>query len=208
MAMMYMIMWPKTGNLKHLLRNFTSAIERAHDVSVVFDRYTNASINTHERLSRSGSTSSSILKLTLETNSPNGDFVMKNIRNKKALVELCCSSNDSPRVQMLGDSNSEYRHEEADCNIISHLQSLIVHACRHIQVVADDTDTFVMLVFFCCKWGCSSKLSMKKSDGQVIDINATAKQLGDKSLQAMPSLGAMRPVTCLAKARRLRSQSC
>jgi len=45
------------------------------------------------------------------------------------------------------------------------------------QIVADDTDTFVLLVFFWWLKKSSVQVSMKKYDGKVIDINATALKL-------------------------------
>ena len=181
--MLYRITWPKTGTVRNLLQNFIRAVEREHDVIVVFDRYLAGSIKAHERLRRTGSTRCPTFRLTLETTPPTRDSVMKNVQNKKELIELFCDANDSQRVKMYGDSNSEYRHEEADCNIISHVEALLNQDYRHVQVVADDTDIFVLLVFFCWKWECTAQLSMRKSDGKIIDINATAKQLGPKSLQ-------------------------
>jgi hypothetical protein len=183
--MLYQITWPKTGTVKDLMQNFTRAVEREHDVIVVFDRYLEGSIKTHERLRRTGATICHKLSLTLETRLPARDSIMKSAHNKKELIKVFCAENDSQNVQMVGEENSVYKHEEADCNIISYVKFLIIQGHRHIHVVADDTDIFALLVFFCWKWQYAAQISMRKSDGRVIDINATAQKLGHKSLQLL-----------------------
>jgi len=50
------------------------------------------------------------------------------------------------------------------------------------QIVADDTDIFVLLVFFWWLKKSSVQVSMKKYDGKVIDINAIALKLKDKCI--------------------------
>ena len=79
-----------------------------------------------------------------------------------------------------------YRHEEADVKIISYLLELLPQK-KHIQILADDTDIFVLLVFFfwLYRGEHSAKVSMRKYNGQVIDINATALKLGNKCLDLL-----------------------
>ena len=177
---LYQIAWPKTGTVRHLLHNFRRAAEGQCRTIVIFDRYDERSIKTLERVRRAGTALCPKLKLTVETALPARDAIMKNSHNKEELIKIICNENVSPTVQMLWEGNSEYKHEEADCNIIAVIKSLI-EPDKHIQVVADDTDIFALLVFFCGKWQHAVQLSMKKSDGRVIDINATTDQLGRKS---------------------------
>ena len=51
---------------------------------------------------------------------------------------------------------------------------------KHIQILADDTDIFVLLVFFFWVYKPAAQISMRKYDGKIIDIKATALKLGDK----------------------------
>ncbi len=87
---------------------------------------------------------------------------------------MLSTSNSSDSVEMIEKENSTFKHEEADCNIISCVQFLIHEQKQSIQVIADDTDIFVLLVSFCWKWQAVLQITMKKSCGQVIDINTTA----------------------------------
>ena len=52
------------------------------------------------------------------------------------------------------------------------------HHCQNC--VADDTDIFVLLVFFFWVYKPAVQVSMRKYDGKIIDISATALKLGDK----------------------------
>ena len=184
--MLYRITWPKIGTVKNLLQNFTRAVEkREHDVIVVFDRYVEGSIKTHERLRRAGTTVCPTLSLTLDMCLPGRDIIMKSDNNKRELIKVICSANESRNVAMMNEENREYKHEEADCNIISYVKSLIIKGHKHIQVVADDTDIFTLLVYFCWKWQYSAQISMRKSDGRVVDITATAEKLGCKYFQLL-----------------------
>ena len=81
---------------------------------------------------------------------------------------------------MVGKASDEFKHEEADLNIIYCLLLLIKQGEKCIQVVCDDNDIFALLLYFCLKWKTNAKITMKKSDGHIIDINTSAQNLGPK----------------------------
>ncbi len=84
------------------------------------------------------------------TKLPPRDAVMKSEHNKKELIRLLCAKNHCPGVDMISEENHVFNHEEADCNIISYVNFLITEqGKKHIEVVADDTDIFVLLVYYC-----------------------------------------------------------
>ncbi|MES9884700.1 MAG: hypothetical protein ABW185_27970 [Sedimenticola sp.] len=182
--MLYHITWPKIGTVRSLLQSFSRVVEKDHTVIVVFDRYVEGSIKTHERLRRTGTTVCRDLNLTIETSLPTRDSIMKSSHNKRELIKVFCAEHESQNVTMVGEEGVS-QHEEADCIIISHVLHLIEEGHERIQIVSDDTDIFALLVFFCWKWKSTSQISMKKGDGRVIDINATAEKLGAKSSQLL-----------------------
>ena len=49
-----------------------------------------------------------------------------------------------------------------------------------IRILSEDTDVFILLVYWCWKKGVSCRVQMEKWDGSVLDINATITQNGDK----------------------------
>ncbi len=159
-------------------------MEKDHDVIVVFDRYIEGSIKTHVCNRRAGGVVYPSLVLTMDTCLPSArDAVMKSVHNKKELIRLFSTSNNSNSVDMIGEENSVFKHGEADCNIISYMQFLIHEQKQSVQVIADDTDIFVLFVYFSWKWQAGVQITMKKSCGQVIDFNATAPKLGHKGSQ-------------------------
>ena len=89
----------------------------------------------HERLRRTGDVVCPKLNLTLEMKIPMRDSVMRSDHNKKELINVFCNKCNSPKVLMVGVANSEYKHEEADCNIISYVKYLINQGYTTIQVV-------------------------------------------------------------------------
>ncbi len=88
--------------------------------------------------------------------------------------------NSLSNVNMIGEDACIFDHEEADINIISFI--LVIHQKKKIiQVIADDNDIFALLCHFIWKLKLDNvSITMKKSDGSVIDIIASALQLGEE----------------------------
>ena len=83
---------------------------------------------------------------------------MKSTENKKELIKVLCASEQTANIQLIGEENSVYKHEEADCNIIRYVKQFIHEGKKHIQIQADDTDIFILLVYFCHIWKTKVKL--------------------------------------------------
>ena len=80
-GMLYSLTWPKSGTVKDLLQKFIKAVECDHTTIVVFDRYIEGSIKTHECLCPA-------LQCTLMTKLPPRDVVMKSEHIKKELIRV------------------------------------------------------------------------------------------------------------------------
>jgi len=133
----------------------------------------------HER--RASGISRLDIKLEMNTPLPARDHVMGNVRNKAQLIQLLSTCTSESNVRLIGEANCTFGHEEADVNMISYALLMIKeHGKKHVQIVSDDTDVFVLLLFFYWKLRPSARISMKKFAGSIIDINATALKLGDK----------------------------
>lgn len=50
-----------------------------------------------------------------------------------------------------------------------------------VRILSDDTDVFVLMVYWCWKVGMTCCLQMERWDGTVLNINATVENLGDHS---------------------------
>lgn len=143
--MLYHTEWPKLGTVENLLQSITRAVEKKHEVIVVFDRYIEVSTKTHERLRRMCISVYPKFNLTLEKNLPARDSIMRSVHNKSELIKVFCVGYASQNAQILGDYNCVYKHEEADGNITRYVKQLLMQGYSHIQVVADDTDIFGLL---------------------------------------------------------------
>ena len=51
---------------------------------------------------------------------------------------------------------------------------------KHVQVLADDADIFALLVYFIWYYKPLAYISMRKYNGKIIDITATAAKLENK----------------------------
>jgi len=181
--MIYNVTWPKSGRLHHFVDTFMRAVQDQHAESyVVFDKYDDNSPKTHERNRRTGSQVLQEYSMTIGMELPPRDAIMKNTSNKKQLIKLLCDHGSSPKVKLIGEEQCLFNHEEADVNIISYVLHVVMkNNAKNIQVVADDNDIFVLLVHFTWKWSFPDvHITMKKSNGTVIDINASANALGEK----------------------------
>ena len=176
----YHTSWQRNTIRKSFVDTFIKSYDRPHDTYIVFDRYDKHSIKSHERLRRAKGVISQDYVLNTNTMLPAKEVIMKSDNNKAALIQhLCEADHSNPHLHLIGDQ-SVYRHEEADVKLISYLLEMLPGR-KHIQVLADDTDIFVLLVYFVWLYKPEAQVSMRKYNGKVIDINATVSKLGDKS---------------------------
>ena len=82
-------------------------------------------------------------------------------------------------VELVGEDENIFGHEEADVSIISYLFLFIESSeAKHIQVRCDDTDILLLLMYFTWNFKPTVLISMRKFDDSVININASAQSLG------------------------------
>ena len=85
--------------------------------------------------------------ITLETDLPSRDILMKNTCNRIQLINVICEANTPRTLRMLGPDPYIYKHEEANNTSIRYLNMFIQEVKKSIQVVANDTDIFILLVY-------------------------------------------------------------
>lgn len=186
-AMLYHVQWRKSVTVEQFVKTYETSVKCSHEVYVIFDHYKTASIKSHERDRRCGGRAGQELKMTLNMLLPTRDVVMKNTGNKKELIRLLCSRSVQKDLHMLGEDTCLFDHEEADVNLVSYTLHLIRNDNKKaVQVRSDDTDVLVLLMYFYWKCKPSAQITMKKFDGTVIDVNASAEKLGDKCFQLLP----------------------
>ena len=160
------------SNIKVLVTNFVTMFNRPYGVIVVFDLYDEHSIKSHERQRRAKGQSHQIYVLTDNTILPPKEWIMNSSENKTSLIRYICAAESLPSGLTLVGEDS----------IFEHLNSYLLHASphkKHILVLADNTEIFVLLVYFPWYYNPTAKISLKKYNGQFIDINATVSECGD-----------------------------
>ena len=104
---------------------------------------------------------------------------MKNTSNKAQLTHLLCTYDlTADKILLVNHKDCLVNHEEADITLITYM--LQAAGAGAPIILSDDTDVFVLLVYWTWKADVQSAVQMEKWDGTILDVNATVKGLGDK----------------------------
>ncbi len=110
---------------------------------------------------------------------------MKNKHNKLQLSKVLCTYDFGEDVTVESCCDGKFNHNEADITMISYLLLSADSDTQVIRILSDDTDVFVLLVYWVHKNEIQAKVQMERWDGTVWDINATCGQLGEQCLQLL-----------------------
>ena len=104
---------------------------------------------------------------------------MKN-KHKRNLSSLLSTRNLGTQISVDSRDDGVFLHVEADVTIISCLFQAAVDGRQVVRILTDDSDIFVLLVFWTWRYGSQDKLvvQMEKWNGVVLDIDATCASLG------------------------------
>ena len=81
--------------------------------------------------------------------------------------------------------------------LCSYMLKAAASSAETVRIVCDDTDMFVLLVYWTWRKTIRKNIQMEKWDGMVLDIHATVVKLGDKcgQLPGMHALSGYHPVS-------------
>ena len=186
--LLYHIVWPNGGMISAIVDSMKQHISYYPNHSkkiIVFDKYDDCSVKDHERVRRAGEGSVSY-NLTHNSPLPHRDAIMKNKQNKVELTRLISSFDMGENVSTESRADATFDHDEADITLISYLLQ-DAEPGKVIRIVSDDTDVFVLLVYWIWKANLVNKcrVQMERWDGNVLDINKTCIVLGSKCLQLL-----------------------
>ena len=183
--LIYHIVWPLRGDVSVIVASIITRMSSLPgDKVLVFDKYYDVSAKDHERMRRAGIGSISY-DLTNNTPLPSRYVIMKNKHNKLQLSKLLSTYNFGKGVTVESRSDGVFAHDEADITMISYLLMAAEFGSRVIRILSDDTDVFVMLVYWVYRHDIQATVQMEKWDGTILDINATCVELGPKCLQLL-----------------------
>ena len=184
----YHIVWPHGGTPTDLIASIQSRLRRYPDETdkiVVFDKYHNVSAKDHERTRRAGEVIADY-ELSITSALPKRDAILKSKNNKRMLASILCTFELGNNASMETKEDGVFGHDEADVTMVSYV--LQAGNCGNkdvIRVLSDDTDVFVLLIYWVYRAELQCKVQMERWDGTVLDINATCVELGTKSLQLL-----------------------
>ena len=153
---------------------------------LVFDRYDHVSPKDHERIRRAR-VGSMNYNLAINSPLPSRDAILKNKHNKRQLSRVLSTFYMGAAVTIDTQDTGAFGHEEADVTIISYVLQAVGEGNTVVRVFCDDTDVFVLLVFWMWRNQLvdTCQMQIERWDGTVPDINQTCIKLGSKCLQLL-----------------------
>ena len=207
-AVLWVINWPTHGTVEDYIKNLLSYLiecQKKCSTYLVFDRYYDNSIKTGTRNARAGKDASRQHQLLLGTPLPSQKVTLTVSSNKVQLIKLICiylrdhadmlpqngnslviTGPDPTPVQICDEQviqriDLRTTHEEADVVIIQQVLYLASIGIKNIRVVADDTDIFVLLLFYYAtrQLTCNVVMAGTRQGRTTIDIKATVNNNRD-----------------------------
>ena len=89
--------------------------------------------------------------LTANSPLPNRDAILTNNRNKRELSRVLSLFNLGPNVTMDSRDDGVFTHDDADVTMIVYMLQAAEFGKNVIRILSDDTDVFVMLVYWVWK---------------------------------------------------------
>ena len=192
--LLYHVVWPVAGTAGDLASSFGARLSRYPPEAqklVLFDRYYDdePTAKDHERMRRAVAGSKDF-HLTPSTPLPCRKATLKNSKNKSLLASILCGYTTQNNVQLVNKLDCLVTHEEADITLCSYMMKAAASSAETVRIVCDDTDVFVLLVYWTWRKTIRKNIQMEKWDGMVLDIHATVVKLGDKCGQ-LPGMHAL-----------------
>lgn len=184
--LLYHVVWPVGGDVKVLAASMKRRLDKYTNPKkiLVFDKYQKLSPKDRERIRRAG-VGSTDYNLNFQTQLPCREAIMKNKNNKRQLAALLSMCEYGERTIVDSQSDGLHGHDEADVTIVSYVIQGASDGHKVIRVLSDDTDIFVLLVYWVYKASIMATVQMENWQGMVLSINATCEELGPKCLQLL-----------------------
>ena len=168
-------------NTKQRLSSYHGYSPRTEKI-LVFDRYDDVSAKDHERIRRGGEGSTSY-NLTVNSSLPNRDAILMNKHNKLELSRILFTLDMDADMTIDSRYNGGFAQDKSGVTMIAYLLQVAKSGKSVIRILTDDTDVFVLLVYWVWKMQLHSVVQKERWNGVVIDINATCLLLGSNCLQ-------------------------
>ena len=207
-AVLWVIAWPDRGVVQDFVKNvltYVTGYLQTADTYLVFDRYYSKSIKQITRTARMGKNASRRHQLSLDTTLPMKKVCLTVTENKVQLISIICkylsknrhllphngrslvvTGGEPTPIELCNGIMTERpdlrtSHEEADVIIIQQVVHLAETGKKTINVIADDTDVFVLLAHFYRERQLTCNLVMTGTSAtrSSVDIKATVETHAD-----------------------------
>ena len=175
--LLYHVVWPVSGTTGDLAANFGTRLAHYPPVSktiILFDRY------DQDAPSPKGRGRAKVVRLTPNTLLPCREVILYNSKNKNLLNNILCSYPLPHNIQLVNMLDCVVTHDEADVTLCSYMLKAVAEGAQTIRILSDDTDVFVLLVYWTSRMQVVAKIQMEKWNGDVLDINETGLRLGPR----------------------------
>ena len=71
---------------------------------------------------------------------------------------------------LVSRADSIVKHDEADISLNSYMLHVVFRGARTVRILSDDTDVFILLVYWCHKANVTCPVQMEKWNGTVLNI--------------------------------------
>ena len=146
------------------------------------DKYQDISAKDHKRMRRAGEVVIDY-DLSIASHLPKRDAIMKSKWIKQTLASVLGTFDLGVSTTMETCDDCTFLHDEADITMVSFVLEAAKSGQSLIHVLSDNTDVFVLLVYWVNWANVQRKIQMEHWGGSVLDINATCADLGQKCLQ-------------------------
>ena len=181
--LLYHVTWPCGGDPSVLVASMKARlVSLPGECVLVFDRYHHISPKDHERMRHAVN-----YNLAINSPLPSRDAILKNKHNKRQLSRVLSTFDTGAAVIIDTQDTGAFGHEEADVTIINYVLQAVGEGKNVVRVFCDDTDVFVLLVFWMWRSQLvdTCQMQIERWDGTVPDINQTCIKLGSKCLQLL-----------------------
>ena len=181
--LLYHVTWPCGGDPSVLVASMKARrASLSGECVLVFDLYDHISPKDHERMRHAVN-----YNLAINSTLPSRDAILKNKHNKRQLSRVLSTFDMGAAVTIDTQDTGAFGHEEADVTIISYMLQAVGVGTNVVRVFCDDTDVFVLLVFWMWRNQLvdTCQMQIERWDGTVPDINQTYIKLGSKCLQLL-----------------------
>ena len=162
--LLYRIVWPHGGSPSDVIESIRRRLSRypheAEKISV-FDKYQDVSATDLERMRRAAEIPIDY-ELSITSPLPKRDAIMKSKNNKRKLASVLSTFTVGDMTTTESRDNSAFDHDEADITMISYVIEAAKCGKDVIRVLSDDTDVFVLLVYWLYREEMASKVHMER----------------------------------------------